>query len=368
MASAFGWHGDGAATYKTLRGNNGVAQSNWEGVKDESMFLGLPRPTSEALVFQYPYNPEEEDWKSYVNASLTQVFYTVNKYHDLLYLLGFNEKAGNFQLNNNGKGGKEGDWVYMLVQDSSGFDNANFLTAPDGQPGRLTLYMSTSTTPWRDSAFSAGTLLHEYTHGLSNRLTGGPANAACLEPWEPGAMGEGISDWFATAIRIKPNDTRKKDYPINGWEDGSELVGGRPWVLSTNITTNPLVYTDADGDKVPIMHWVGTIFATMLWEVLWNLIDKHGNNKADVPEFNGNVPTDGKYLAMKLVMDGMALQPCNPNYIQARDAILDADQALTGGQNKCLIWEGFAKRGLGTGAISYDWKNRTGSFDLPEAC
>ncbi|KAH8689236.1 Fungalysin metallopeptidase-domain-containing protein [Phaeosphaeriaceae sp. PMI808] len=136
-ASEFGWHGDGTTTYKTTRGNNGIAQSNWDSVTEELEFVNLPHPTSESLAFEYPYDTKDEDWKSYVNASITQVFYTVNKYHDVLYLLGFTEQAGNFQLNNNNKGGKGGDWVYIHVQDGSGVNNANFLTPVDGQAGRV---------------------------------------------------------------------------------------------------------------------------------------------------------------------------------------------------------------------------------------
>lgn len=61
-------------------------------------------------------------------------------------------------------------------------------------------------------------------------------------------------------------------------------------------------------------------------------------------------------------------QPCNPTFIQARDAILDADLALTGGENACEIWKGFSKRGLGVNAVFHD-TDRVDSFDLPEdAC
>lgn len=49
--------------------------------------------------------------------------------------------------------------------------------------------------------------------------------------------------------------------------------------------------------------------------------------------------------------------------IQARDAILDADVALTGGANKCAIWTAFAKRGLGSGAV-YSSTKRTGSTTI----
>jgi extracellular elastinolytic metalloproteinase len=50
--------------------------------------------------------------------------------------------------------------------------------------------------------------------------------------------------------------------------------------------------------------------------------------------------------------------------VQARDAIIDADVALTGGENRCEIWKGFAKRGLGAGAVTAD--PRVDNFDLPE--
>lgn len=53
---------------------------------------------------------------------------------------------------------------------------------------------------------------------------------------------------------------------------------------------------------------------------------------------------------MKLVLDALAFQPCNPSFMQARDAILDADRALTRGRNLCSIWRAFAKRGLGENA------------------
>lgn len=43
----------------------------------------------------------------------------------------------------------------------------------------------------------------------------------------------------------------------------------------------------------------------------------------------------------------MKLQPCRPNFLDARDAILAADHALTGGENYCVIFAAFADRGMG---------------------
>lgn len=176
-------------------------------------------------------------------------------------------------------------------------------------------------------------------------------------------MGEGWSDFYATAIRLKPADTRATDYAMGAWVDGDER-GIRNFLYSTSLETNPQVYSNVD--SYARVHPIGNIWASMLYEVLWNLIDKHGKNDAGTPSFDADgVPTDGKYLAMKLVMDGLALQPCNPTFVAARDAIVDADKALTGGANGCEIWSGFAKRGLGEGAV-YDAVARTDSYVIPD--
>lgn len=181
-------------------------------------------------------------------------------------------------------------------------------------------------------------------------------------------MGEGWSDLFATAIRLKPKDTRQTDYAFGAWVKGNS-TGLRNYLYSTNMTTNPQVYTDVERYSDP--HPIGAIWASMLYEMLWNLIDKYGKNDAGVPTLDSKgVPTDGKYLTLKLLMDGMALQPCNPNFVLSRDAILDADFMRTGGVNACEIWTAFAKRGLGEGAVFVNTPvGRNNSFTVPaDAC
>lgn len=100
-----------------------------------------------------------------MDASITQLFYTANTYHDLLHTLGFNEAAGNFEVNNNGAGGRGNDEVILNTQDGSGTNNANFATPPDGQNPRMRMYIWNTATPYRDSSFEAGVVIHEYTHG-----------------------------------------------------------------------------------------------------------------------------------------------------------------------------------------------------------
>lgn len=117
-ASEFGWHSTGSESFKTTRGNNGVAHTNWGN--QQSDYLSLPRPANANLTFHYPYSLKETDYHQYANASITQLFYTSNVYHDLLHKLGFNEAAGNFEINNNGQGGLGNDFVYLNAQDGSG--------------------------------------------------------------------------------------------------------------------------------------------------------------------------------------------------------------------------------------------------------
>ncbi len=140
---------------------------------------------------------------------------------------------------------------------------------------------------------------------MSNRLTGGPANTNCLNAVESGGMGEGWSDFMATAIRLKPADTAATSYPMGAWVYNNP-GGIRDYLYSTSMTTNPLTYASVDAmDEV---HSIGTVWGNMLYEVLWGLIAKHGKNDGAKPTLDSKgVPTDGKFLAMKLVMDGMAL-------------------------------------------------------------
>ncbi|CAE7077075.1 unnamed protein product, partial [Rhizoctonia solani] len=234
-ASPFGWHSvpagndpirgnpnlgrDLLVNYTTTAGNNAITQENWDGGAD---WTNNGRPDGgPKLVFDFPYgaDPSQPGWESveprqYRDASVTQLFYLANMYHDLLYLYGFDEVSGNFQQYNFGKGGREGDAVIVDAQDSSGFNNANFMTPPDGQNGRCRMYVWNTAKPFRDGGLDAGILIHELSHGLSSRLTGGPRNPNCLNAREARGMGEGWGDFIATTVR----STRTyKDYPIGAW-------------------------------------------------------------------------------------------------------------------------------------------------------
>ncbi|KAI0518146.1 fungalysin metallopeptidase [Xylaria bambusicola] len=357
-ASEFTWQSDGEQNYTVTQGNNGMAYQDWSGETTD-----LYQPNSSDLEFEYDLRLNESDPNAYRDASLTQLWYTANYYHDILYDLGFNEEAGNFQANNNGKGGKDNDAVILSAQDTYGTDNALFVPPPDGQNGIMLMLLWTQSNPRRDCTFEKDVVVHEYTHGLSTRLTGGPDNSDCLSDGEASGMGEGWSDFYAIANALKDEWTRDTPVGIGAWVY-NDPNGLRSVPYTSDMEANPNTYATLNGLNEE--HDIGETWTTVLWEVFWNLVDKHGRNTGPKPVFNeSGIPADGNFLTQKIVMDGMALQPCNPTFVSARDAILDADEALTGGDNACEIWTAFAKRGLGEGAV-YDETDRTVSFDIPE--
>ncbi|MCU0471007.1 MAG: M36 family metallopeptidase, partial [Arcicella sp.] len=80
------------------------------------------------------------------------------------------------------------------------------------------------------------------------------------------------------------------------------------------------------------------------------------NNIYDTPA--NILDMKGNIAALKLVNEGLRLQPCSPSFVDARDAIFRADVLLFGGRYRCAIGKAFARRGLGvyasTGASSND--------------
>ena len=268
-----------------------------------------------------------------------------------------------------GMGGS--DPTITIVSVMVSFEDA--ATLKDNLDGlNVTLIDGTGGAPDRDSDLDAGVIIHEYGHGISNRLTGGPSNVSCLGNAEQ--MGEGWSDWLALALTAKPGDGGADSRGIGNYVvfEGPDGAGIRPTPYSTDMGINPTTYQTVIDETVPggiltIPHGVGYAWATMAWEVYWNLVDEHGFN----PNVYEDWTTGGNNLAIQLVIDGMKIQPCKPGFEQGRNAILDADMALTGGENQCLIWEGFAKRGLGFSAKQKSSKKTTdgvAGFDMPPFC
>jgi hypothetical protein len=207
----------------------------------------------------------------------------------------------------------------------------------------ISLVQPNTTGPERiDGDFDNGIIAHEYGHGISNRLTGGPSQAGCL--FNDEQMGEGWSDFFTLVTTVQAGDDGGKPRGIGNYAIRAGVDGGgiRRYPYSTDPAVNPQVYDDIIGTGAP--HPLGEVWTAALWDMYWLLVDRYG---FDEDLIHG---TGGNNIAVQLVMDGMKLQACNPGFIDGRDAILEADQINYGGANQCIIWEAFAKRGLGVGA------------------
>ncbi len=218
-----------------------------------------------------------------------------------------------------------------------------------------------------DGDMDNGIICHEYGHGVSNRLTGGPANSSCLGHAEEG--GEGWSDYqslmmttnWATAQLTDGSKAR----PIGNYVFGESQTGAgiRRYPYSTDFGIDPLTYDDMASNTE--VHATGEIWCAALWDMTWNIIQQQGKIE---PDLYNSASTGGNAIALQLVLEGMKLQPCTPGFLDARNAILAADSILYGYKHKCAIWNAFAGRGMGVSASQGSVNSatdQTAAFDVP---
>jgi extracellular elastinolytic metalloproteinase len=226
-----------------------------------------------------------------------------------------------------------------------------------------------------DGSFDNGIVSHEYGHGISNRLTGGPANSSCListgsSPAGPTQqMGEGWSDFFALWMTTKPGDKGNTNRYMGTYVEGQTTATGpgiRTKPYTTNFTSNNLTYGAVLTTAYQEAHSLGEIWAVTLWDLNWQFISRYGYN-ADIYSATG-----GNNKALRLVLDGCKIQVCNPGFLDGRDALLRADSLTNRAANSDLIWNVFARRGMGYSATYGDRLNGTPrltgireAFDLP---
>ncbi|MEV6817092.1 M36 family metallopeptidase, partial [Micromonospora sp. NPDC051296] len=193
----------------------------------------------------------------------------------------------------------------------------------------------------RDGDLDAGIVMHEYGHGISLRLTGGPG-INCLSGNEQ--MGEGWSDYFAITTLLDPKldtaDGTRGLVPYVLFQEDRTGNGLRPRPYSRNMDLQPFTYDSIktggwlNGTSLAAPHGIGHGWAAVLWDMTWDLIDRHGLNPNVYDAWN----TGGNNLSMQLVMDGLKMQGCGPGFVTGRNAIIAADAALTGGENSCTLW------------------------------
>jgi extracellular elastinolytic metalloproteinase len=510
-ASPFGWHDTNGAVgpeFTIARGNNVHAYLDQDANNNPD--FGEP-DGGPGLTFDFPVDLNEHA-QNYRAAVVTNLFYWNNIFHDVMWRYGFNEPSGNFQANNYGRGGGQGDYVRAEAADGGGTNNANFSTpaadagtprmqmflwpgaqfgpqnevvaggvsygsswarfgpapTPAGVSGQMfdagtgcnaAAYAGAPAGDWiaivtgsnsgcqniekarqaglagakgivvalnaggaapiltgslttagptipaasvtqadgnairaaiaggpvagtirkhpshpgiRDGDFEAGIIIHEFGHGVSLRLTGGPG-INCLSGDEQ--AGEGWSDYFAITVLLDPAlddpEGPRGMGPYALFQDSRQGAGIRPRPYSRNMTIQPFTYDSIktgawlNGTSLSVPHGIGHGWASVLWDTNWDLIDKHGFH-ADVyaPWYTG-----GNNRALQYVTDGLKLQGCSPGLVASRNGILAATEAL-GGEDTCTVWASFARRGLGFSAVqgTTNRNNNDEAFDTHPDC
>jgi hypothetical protein len=247
--------------------------------------------------------------------------------------------------------------------------------------GAVNLTLQILPVPSRDSDIDAGVIAHEYGHGISNRLIGGPSSIACLlnaqipDTNSPGAlipigeqMGEGWSDLFAMILTAQRTDTGNTPRGVGAYISfqNEHGPGIRRYPYTRNMAVNPFTYGNVPGEAVP--HGVGSVWATMVWDMYWNLVDAHGFE----PNLFNHASTAGNVQTLKLINNGLILTKCRPSFVDGRNAILLAEAADGNLADSCPIWRAFARRGLGVAAINptlgEDHRQAVEDFTVPGYC
>ena len=340
-------------------------------------------------------------------AGAVNAFFWANWYHDRLFVLGFDEGAGNFQKRNYGSVGLGDDPMVVLVQHPLTLNNSGIIPFPDGMVPLLVASTFTGPEPDRDAALDQQIFLHELTHGLTTRIAGGPNVVGLSGSMQAQALGEGFGDWYALTLLSSPGQNPSRPCGMAGWSgyhlykdvplaaglppftfafEDNFYYGLRRYPYSTDRAKSPLTLADIDpgqynddgvpqsplwvqlnnyvianaGTALPVdeIHFVGEIWALALWNVRARLIGTLGWDY-------------GNEMALQLVTDSLFFLPESPTFIDARDALLMADRARTGGAYVCAIWYGFAERGLGYGAVTPGNGTTAGTredFGLPPGC
>ncbi len=244
--------------------------------------------------------------------------------HDALYLLGFRERDGNFQRSALGRGGRAGDAVLAQVHPGVVWGTANMATPADGSAPTMNMGLVNATQ--RHTALDADVVYHEYTHGLSNRLVGGPLDDTSLDAEQSGGMGEGWSDFVACSLL------------------GKNVVGD--WVVdrATGIRRHaytedyPGTYAELGSPQYTRVHDIGELWCAVLMSLARAL---------------------GRMETLQIVVDGLKLTAANPSMLAARDAILLATRQFSlargddDGATASYVqsaWVVFARYGMGPGA------------------
>ncbi|MFC0006572.1 M36 family metallopeptidase [Micromonospora siamensis] len=395
-ASPLAWDVDpatGQSTH-TTSGNNAVAVQNW--FSNDPFSVGTETATPRAdRNYTYPWTNQWYEQKCHpdtftspqandIDAARANLFAMHNRMHDWTYHLGFTEAAWNLQQDNFGRPGLGADREQGNAQAGgvsggpptfAARDNANQITPPDGVAPITNMYLwqpiaGSFYAPCVDGDFDMSVIAHEYGHAVTNRMIAGP-NAGVSSPQ---GMSESWSDQLAMEYLYEHGyaPAGERGFTIGEYTTGDPKAGIRNY----NMSDSPLNYSSVDYDFVGLqVHASGEVWSATNTDIRAAMMARYGAGDAALQKScaNGQTPVDacaGNRRWIQLVFDSFLLMGVSQvSMVDARDAMLAADRIRFGGADQDLLWNAFAKRGLGEAAASTGNAdpNPTPSFASPYA-
>jgi extracellular elastinolytic metalloproteinase len=384
----------GTESTHTTRGNNEWAAEDWLDATGRGFNpngFATPRPDRE---YRYPWTNQwyvskcspaafDSPQRNDIDAADANLFAMHNRMHDFSYNLGFTENAWNMQDDNFGRGGLGADPEHGNAQSGARVttslirDNANQITPADGIPPTTNMYLWQSIAgsfyaPCVDGDYDMSVIGHEYTHAISNRMVAGPDRG--LSGYQAGSMGESWSDLdameYLAANHLVP--AGQSAFVTGQYVTGNRVRGIRDYDLSKN----PLNYSDLGFDLTgPEVHADGEIWNAVNYDIRQAFVRRYGagSTALDRSCAEGRTPVTrcpGDRRWIQLVYDAWLLMANGTvSMLDARDAMLAADQMRFGGANQELLWNAFAGRGMGSGAVTNTNadSDATPSFASPHA-
>jgi len=384
-ASPFPWDVDARKALPTFRteGNNAHATEKWN--TNDTGRTGRNYTESDTRDFSFAWtnqwfedgcNPTafESPQRNDIDAAASNLFTMHNRMHDWSYRLGFTETAWNLQQFNFDRGGDDGDAEHGnaqaggIVGGPPGFesrDNANQITPPDGVTPVTNMYLwqpiaGSFYAPCVDGDYDMSVIGHEYTHAISNRMVAGPDNR--LVGLQANAMGESWSDLMAVEYLSEYGFAPvggENPFAVGPYVTSDPQAGIRNYAMNAS----PLSYSDVGYDLVgPQVHADGEIWSATNFDI------RQAFNAAYDAQFGSAdrglqarcadgaaalLQCPGNRRWVQLVFDAWLLMARGDvSMVDARDAMLAADRIRFDGAHQALLWNGFAARGLGDGAVS----------------
>ena len=308
-----------------------------------------------------------------INFSVANLFVVHNRMHDFSYYLGFNEANYNLQTDNAGRGGAGGDAEVGNVQAGAigglqtgmGRDNANQIAMQDGVPGITNQYLfqpiaGAFYSPCTDGGLDMGIVGHEYTHAISNRMVGGPDEGLTSE--QGGAMGESWSDQDAAEYQFSHGYSNGGNvWAVGVYATGNKTVAIRDYAINQQPAQlqrlrlrhhrprGPRRRRDLERHPVggPLRPWSRSTTEVPLRRQDAAARLRPGQRQGASP-LRRQCPGNRRWI--QLIFDSFLLQQGATSMLDARDAMLAADRMRFRGDNTKVLWDAFARRGMGGGA------------------